>query len=566
MTVAEYLVSIALGPVQDFIAASRRTRDLWFGSRLLSELSKRAAAELLKHGELIFPYSSSLAADLSPNSRFAAANKILAVVGAESERELRGLLSKVRQAAQNYLEDRSRQARMTALHQAIQAGKLDSERAEAQLENFLEFYSAWVPYRADRYRECRDEVEQLMAARKALRDFPAYQGRAGVPKSSLDGVRESVIQEKPLKDGTHFVRVGEQLDGIGILKRFGRFEGRGPSFESTHDVAARPYVERLKRTCVGQYEKYRATMAEHREVAPFSHSHLYRDSAELNETELARAIKAIRVGLPAPQPAYYAFFVGDGDCMGSAISGKTTIGQHRHFSQRLSGFSKELEEMFENEDSGELVFAGGDDVVALLPLHTALERAKQIREAFAKAMGSDEDAPTFSAGLAVVHAMDPLTETRRVAEEAEKLAKRRKPDPLNQRDKGKDALAITIVPRSGAPLNVVDRWDRMFPPDPQKPGLSEAVRLYVDGEISQGYPHELRELLDSTGRRKLEIDSVLLDLARALAEKKESSRAYERFLEPLRQDPNPRAAVQRVCDLLLAARPFARAKREANHE
>ena len=35
-----HLLAIALGPVQEFISAARRTRDLWFGSYLLSEISK----------------------------------------------------------------------------------------------------------------------------------------------------------------------------------------------------------------------------------------------------------------------------------------------------------------------------------------------------------------------------------------------------------------------------------------------------------------------------------------------------------------------------------------------
>ncbi|HTQ79571.1 MAG TPA: type III-B CRISPR-associated protein Cas10/Cmr2, partial [Thermoanaerobaculia bacterium] len=37
------ILLITLGPVQDFIAAARRCRDLWFGSWLLSELSKATA-------------------------------------------------------------------------------------------------------------------------------------------------------------------------------------------------------------------------------------------------------------------------------------------------------------------------------------------------------------------------------------------------------------------------------------------------------------------------------------------------------------------------------------------
>src|SRR5690606_36119506 len=51
-----HLLLITLGPVQDFIAQARRTRDLWYGSHLLSELGRAAARALLDGGaQLIFP-------------------------------------------------------------------------------------------------------------------------------------------------------------------------------------------------------------------------------------------------------------------------------------------------------------------------------------------------------------------------------------------------------------------------------------------------------------------------------------------------------------------------------
>ena len=40
------LVALSVGPIQEFIAAARRTRDLFAGSKLLSELSKAAAKGL----------------------------------------------------------------------------------------------------------------------------------------------------------------------------------------------------------------------------------------------------------------------------------------------------------------------------------------------------------------------------------------------------------------------------------------------------------------------------------------------------------------------------------------
>ncbi len=72
----QYLVSFSIGPVQDFISAAWRTRDLWFGSRLLSEISKAVAGYVRMHGELIFPHSSTLSKDMEADSRFAVVNKL----------------------------------------------------------------------------------------------------------------------------------------------------------------------------------------------------------------------------------------------------------------------------------------------------------------------------------------------------------------------------------------------------------------------------------------------------------------------------------------------------------
>ena len=56
MDTTRHLISIAVGPVQEFIASARKLRDLWYGSDLLSELSKAVVRSLHEQGcELIFP-------------------------------------------------------------------------------------------------------------------------------------------------------------------------------------------------------------------------------------------------------------------------------------------------------------------------------------------------------------------------------------------------------------------------------------------------------------------------------------------------------------------------------
>src|SRR5271157_2504665 len=69
MTVPSALLAVSLGPVQGFIAASRRTRDLWFGSHLLSEVSKTAARAIAEcGGHLIFPAFDTTDARLEPSN------------------------------------------------------------------------------------------------------------------------------------------------------------------------------------------------------------------------------------------------------------------------------------------------------------------------------------------------------------------------------------------------------------------------------------------------------------------------------------------------------------------
>ena len=56
-----HLLAISVGPVQEFIAAARRTRDLWFGSYLLSEISREVAKAVENQsGKLVFPTSSDV--------------------------------------------------------------------------------------------------------------------------------------------------------------------------------------------------------------------------------------------------------------------------------------------------------------------------------------------------------------------------------------------------------------------------------------------------------------------------------------------------------------------------
>jgi CRISPR-associated protein Cmr2 len=75
----QHVLLIALGPIQDFIMTARRTRDLWFGSYMLSECSKAVAKSILDNQEeLIFPNPNKN--DLEPDSEMSVVNNIAALI------------------------------------------------------------------------------------------------------------------------------------------------------------------------------------------------------------------------------------------------------------------------------------------------------------------------------------------------------------------------------------------------------------------------------------------------------------------------------------------------------
>jgi CRISPR-associated protein Cmr2 len=556
----KYLLSISLGPVQEFIAAARRTRDLRYGSWLFSELSKSVARQIDQdNGELIFPFSETLRADLAPGSNYAASNKILAIVDADGEPSLREYAEVLHQTARGRLFDVKDQALKLALRLAVNKGGVDEGRMESQLRDLIEFYAAWTPYSGVEYDVCRTHVDRWAAARKTLRDFRQHATGDKLPKCSLDGIRETVIRPGGLRDGQFFVKANEQLDGIGLVKRFA---GENPHFDSTIDVAAGPYLARLSAQKPAELQRYVDYLNHNKQDIPFSYGYLYRRESrsplEFGEPH-ASALEqiAFESHFPEPKPPYYAFLMGDGDSMGETIAGIKEKGLHQKFSERLSRFAADVRALAAMHPAWNVVFAGGDDVMALLPLHEALDAAAEFRECFVRAVTGLEKPPTFSVGMVIAHAMEPLSEVRRLAKTAERQAKR---------TPHKNALAVWAVPRSGAPVKACGPWE------PFAVDLKTAVDLYQEHAISSSFAYALRDLLDSTLRRGLDhLDDTLFPLAKALAEKKEAKEPFMDWLQEARTragrsaEPHARRdELQRLADLLLVARPIARAVKEAH--
>jgi CRISPR-associated protein Cmr2 len=529
------LLQISIGPVQGFISAARRTRDLWFGSHLISEISKAAAKAVLDtDGTLIFP-SPLDSRDLDPGSDFNVANVILAEVADEAKAKAAS------DAARNAAE--ARWGTFVEEAHDVLRGRVAEDAWEYQRNGVIEFYSAWCPFGDESdYPVARQKVARLLAGRKNMRDFAPWQGRAGIPKSSLDGLRESVLKSRKGDEAMNIrgirIKRNEALDLVGCVKRVA---GQGVNderraFPSVTRIAVDPWIRGVGRKRSDKkeisllYDKLLnlcKRLAESKVLSscdsplfPYEGTALlpqrYDELTEgLDNSEDIEKVKALRKerkeledvvtklhGLHKPMDPYLAVLVADGDRMGAAISTLKKWENHKEFSQTLSKFAGKAADIVKAHH-GCCVYSGGDDVLAFLPLDTAIPCARDLHESFGslweeKRDWGFENDPTLSVGLAVGHALEDLEFLLKWGREAEKLAKEGSGTGKDDRN----GLGITVRARGNSEMRVREQWEiagNTGGDGNSLAGMQLDRRLafwadrFARGDIPSKFPYDLRE-------------------------------------------------------------------------
>lgn len=501
----------AIGPVQDFIATARTSQDLWFGSWMLSELSKAAARAISgEPHQLIFPAPEQ---DLETGSVLNVANKVVAIIEGDPE----VIASQVEQAVNQRLEQVYQETYNTI------SGDVDRELAEKQINDLVEFYWASVPYTdVQGYKEARAQAEALLAARKNTRSFKQVNGCMGVPKSSLDGFRESVLRsssvdaEVTYKD--YHVKQGEELSGIDLLKRWG--EIRAETFISTTDLAAMPFqimlkeeAERLVRRIKNLLKDY--TSQQETDGTMFYVERLVQLIDKDRRGEFRKRFVEIfeEESIHQSPGPYYALLLADGDNIGKTIDAQDGVEKHRRLSLRLSEFASAAHRLIVDR-GGAPIYAGGDDVLAYLPLHTALrcisdlnDKFNEYMEGFSYQSNGASHTPTLSGALVIAHHLTPLSNVLDTAREAERAAKR---------ISGKNALVIVLSKRSGAERTVSARMGDLLE---RMPVLIGYVR---QKQISAGIAYELQKLHQELSNTGLQPEAFQREAIRIIQRKHEA--------------------------------------------
>lgn len=571
---AEYLFMISIGPVQGFIASARRTGDLQFGSWLLSELAKAAAKSITDDNHLerlIFPAPEKISDLANTGTSLKVANKIVAIIDDSPQT--------VGDAVEKAIELRLLDIQKTAYKGM---GPIDDERANKQIKNLVECFWVAVPYDAQTqtYVNTRHALEAIMAARKNTRDFSKVEWGSDKFKSSIDGQLESVIPDhkyyqysdsavvREKKSKVLYIdyeaKPAERLSGVDLLKRRGRSLINGvpvESFPSTSHMSTLPflarldllpmtilhniqitwnkYISELKKIALSpDLEQIPYTFSPHAILAKYDGSLLFEerlvevvDVTSNNKAQLQEVKKYLQafyqdvdkaLGKARPSP-YYAILLADGDRMGKVIDNQKDVEGHRTLSRSLDSFADSVQTIVENKQ-GALIYAGGDDILAFVPLHTLLVSVRELHQKFDEILHSYTDAqsqkPTLSVGIAIVHHLDSLQDSLNLARAAEKKAKDVKGKNGLQ---DKNGLAITVSKRGGIDYSVVGQWGEL------DAYIDQLIPFCIDDSIPDGMAYELRSLAQRIAVPKGNKD---FDMLQKVIQT-EAKRILERKLAPL---------------------------------
>ena len=498
-------IDVSIGPVQGFVAQSRRTRDLWGSSYLLSFLSAHAMFGAWQAGgRIVQPL-----VDEDPLYGWVAGRRDgdpprIGSVPNHFEAETAEDARRVAVAAGDALDAAWKRVCdavwMRFVEPCCPAGARTDGIWERQVRGFWEV--VWT---------AGDSTSRgvLLARRKHWRshrtpDEPGdkctvmhdLQELSGHVRSLSGGGRRQDDFWARMRDllGPLEIRDKERLCAIALVKRvFPKVskEALGWTVDSAHwpstvYVGAVPWIRDVKTVAPRQAREYaervqrviRNVLTERRSPfkdlhdpaagdfsaldANFFHRSFLKDerlcpladSVPVDRTALEQALKQVYCAKdatgrsPGPPPAFYALLLADGDHLGKLVG---ELGGQR-IGRALSAFTGDVPALVREHD-GVVVYAGGDDVLAMLSVPRAIACASALSDRY-RAVFADqtESEATLSAAVVFAPVRHPLG--------AVVAAARRLLDDVAKDANGRDSLAAAVMKNSGTHCQWATTWIR----------------------------------------------------------------------------------------------------------
>lgn len=422
------LLLFSIGPVQSFISTARKKKDLWSGSYILSYLAEQIISYLLNDQkvQLIFPARNKESLDShfkNPNTVKIASipNRILCKVemGTEDTKELAKKLEFiVKEAFQNLCL--SCVATFFKEYKKYQNDFIPEITLE-QLSNFLEIFWAIEPLGSDKdFKEARNRIEQRLSAIKNNR-FYTQTSQSGYVCTMCG--QQSQITELTNKSKSFNKKIFNSISTFKINTT------EEPKFKEQEKLCS---ICLSKRLAFDYFKKIRSHSANN-SFQSFPSTIVIADNTD-----------------------YYAVLMMDGDDMGKIFSNSQTADEHRKISQQLERFALFKVPEIIKKHEGVLIYAGGDDVLAFLPVKNALTAAAELRKAFSDPINGLGNQATSSMGMVIAHEKAPLQQVLNNVRKMEAIAKEYI-NPVNK-EKRKNAFALAIHTHGGEIRQIVLPW------------------------------------------------------------------------------------------------------------
>jgi len=534
------LLHFSLGPVQSFVAQARRTRDLWAGSFLLSWLAGQAMAEVRRQdGQIVFPVVADGNTITDPLIAAIEGNPL----PTDTHPRIGSLPNRFKaEVPGDFKAEAVEQAVLTAWQKLAEAvwtqfvqpiadkGRETRVIWDRQIGGFWEM--AWVL--GDDLSDGRDA--RWLDARKSWRkrwpepeggDHCALMGDwqelSGFVRARGKEAQDAFWDALATRVGNLELRDNERLCAIALVKRLfprlskqtleqtigwvpgGSTEAVG-NWPSTAYMAAVPWLraivdDRERTEQLREYENrviaaagdaVRGERATHimsleplKELAWLDGNFFLPTAlANANDTPLAENENA-RPSLCSelrtlqeenPIQPYYALLLLDGDNLGKHLSTRYS----GDISRALADFSRKVFDCVYAHD-GVTLYAGGDDVMALLPYDRALGCAVSLRAAYREAFND----PAFTASVAIVVAHYHLPLRGVLAQGHRQL------DDIAKEQNGRNSIAMAWFKASGKAAEWVNTWT-----DTSGESTTNALRALVDAvreeTFGSGFFYKLR--------------------------------------------------------------------------
>jgi len=473
-----------LGPVQGFVSQARRTRDFWAGSFLLSWLTAKAMQAVQTNGGTVVMPSvkgnallERIANHSGPGSNVGSLpNNFIAKVANDFDGSI---ATKAVQQAWKALAD------AVWIFDEFERIGVNKTLWDSQIEKFWDM--AWVIADTD--------DGKVLAQRKNWRSYMPpesvgdkctmmgeWQELSGADKPNP--AQQSVFWKKFKHYDSMDLRKGERLCAIAYVKRRfvhcwqeldGHKDWKLPtSVPSTSYMAAVHWLEKLIKTnpdsgmvqdfcrLVSPGERLTRIQAISNALGNNPAVHLKNladidgralfDSDKPEDKDLVAAKKAMLKTIPdfhAPLSPFYAILMMDGDSLGKTKKALADQGEiPTALSEALAVFTSTVPDVVKAHD-GFLIYAGGDDVLAVLPLEDALPCAAACRVAYQQAFNGQT--ATISAAIEYAHMKLPLT---MILKDAHQLL-----DDVAKDQTGRDAVACRVWKPGGQQQTWAMPWD-----------------------------------------------------------------------------------------------------------